>query len=48
MQAKYLKQIKELYDDFHITILPLLEDEVRGVNNLKLFSDSLVNPKKFQ
>jgi arsenite-transporting ATPase len=48
MQAKYLKQIKELYDDFHITILPLLEDEVRGVVNLKQFSNSLVNPKQFK
>ena len=45
MQAKYISQIKELFEDFHITILPLMTDEVRGVNNLSEFSKLLVGNK---
>lgn len=42
MQRKYLDQFYELYEDFHIAKLPLLEDEVRGVDALKAFAQNLV------
>ncbi|KAI6184217.1 ATPase ASNA1-like protein [Aphelenchoides bicaudatus] len=42
IQQKYLNQILELYDDFHITQLPLLEQEVRGSKLLEQFSENLV------
>ena len=38
MQKKYMDQILELYDDFHVTIVPLQEEEVRGPQNLREFS----------
>ncbi|KAG9788260.1 ATPase get3, partial [Aureobasidium melanogenum] len=44
MQKKYLDQIEELYDDFNIVKMPLLTDEVRGVESLKSFSEMLVHP----
>lgn len=42
MQKKYFDQIIELYDDFHITIMPLQEEEVRGPEKLKVFSKLLL------
>lgn len=56
MQSKYIKQIKELYEDnneddvdmdgenvkFFISILPLLEEEIRGVDLLKMFCGKLI------
>ncbi|KAJ1915533.1 Golgi to ER traffic- protein [Mycoemilia scoparia] len=45
MQQKYLKDIFDLYEeDFYITMLPLLTNEVRGVDSLKEFSKMLVKP----
>lgn len=46
MQQKYLSQIIELYDDFHITVMPLLEEEVRGTDSLRQFSEMLLKPKE--
>jgi len=45
MQQKYLNEAHELYDEFfHIILLPLLTEEVRGPEKLKEFSKMLVEP----
>ncbi|KAI3681687.1 hypothetical protein L6452_36490 [Arctium lappa] len=44
MQQKYLDQFYMLYDDFHITKLPLLPEEVCGVEALKAFSKHFRQP----
>ncbi|GLU00578.1 hypothetical protein SLE2022_179340 [Rubroshorea leprosula] len=44
MQQKYIDQYYMLYDDFHITKLPLLPEEVTGVEALKAFSQHFLTP----
>ncbi|KAG5053735.1 hypothetical protein JHK85_006245 [Glycine max] len=44
MQQKYLDQFYMLYDDFNITKLPLLPEEVTGIEALKAFSRHFTSP----
>ncbi|QLL30467.1 hypothetical protein HG536_0A02840 [Torulaspora globosa] len=41
MQKKYLDQIDELYEDFHVVKMPLCAGEIRGLKNLQKFSQFL-------
>jgi arsenite-transporting ATPase len=47
MQKKYLDQIVEMYEEeFHIILMPQQEEEIRGIEKLKKFSQMLLEPKK--
>jgi len=41
MQQKYINQIVDLYEDFHVIKLPLLEQEVRGKEDIENFAQLL-------
>lgn len=45
MQDKYIGQCFDLYgEDFNVTLMPLLDYEVRGTEKIKDFSEFLTNP----
>lgn len=44
LQSKYCTQLEELFDNFHIIKLPLLEDEVHGKKKIEEFSKMLLEP----
>jgi len=44
MQDRYISQIYELYEDFHVILMPLLDAEVRGSASLEAFSTLLLTP----
>ena len=45
MQKKYLDRIEEMFEDFHITKVPLQKNEIRGPKNIENFSKFLIEKK---
>jgi arsenite-transporting ATPase len=45
-KKKYIEQIDDLYEDFNVVKLPLLDDEVRGATNINSFSQHLLKQYK--
>ena len=43
IQHKYLEQVHDLYEDYNIIEVPLMDYEVRGMSNVRMFSDLLMN-----
>ena len=46
MQQKYLERIEDMFEDFHITKIPLQKNEIRGPKNIDNFSKFLIEKKK--
>eukprot|EP01061_Rhynchopus_euleeides_P002999 TRINITY_DN12318_c2_g1_i1.p1 TRINITY_DN12318_c2_g1~~TRINITY_DN12318_c2_g1_i1.p1 ORF type:complete len:351 (+),score=169.41 TRINITY_DN12318_c2_g1_i1:64-1116(+) len=44
IQKKYLEQVEELYEDFHVVRMPLITNEVRGVEMLRTYGKYLLTP----
>lgn len=44
MQGKYIGQMHQLYKDFHRVTLPLLYEEVRGLDKINRFATMLLDP----
>ena len=45
MQKKYLKQIFELYEDFHVVMMGLERSEIRGIDRLQAYASKLLQEK---
>jgi arsenite-transporting ATPase len=43
MQQKYIDQINDLYDSFHVVKIPLQKEEVRGKPSLEGFGRLLLS-----
>lgn len=46
MQKKYLDRIEDMFEDFHITKIPLQKNEIRGPQNIDNFSQFLLKENK--
>lgn len=46
MQNKYIKQIFELYNDFNVALMPLEDEEIRGIAKLSIYSEKLTIEQK--
>ena len=49
MQDKYINQVFDLFQDYHILLIPQLTDEVRGAESIQNFSVHLIeeyNPEE--